>query len=60
MKNSVTVGFIGFGEVASIFSKPIVEAGAQIVAYDVLLDNENGRSVFQNRDLLAARAGSRA
>ena len=48
--DSVTVGFIGFGEVASIFSKPIKEAGARVFAYDVLLNREDGRGVLQSRD----------
>jgi 3-hydroxyisobutyrate dehydrogenase-like beta-hydroxyacid dehydrogenase len=44
------VGFVGFGEVAGHFSKALREAGAEICAYDVLLDQPGGR------EKLAARA----
>lgn len=35
---SLKIGFIGFGEVASVFSKPMREHGADLAAYDVLED----------------------
>jgi len=46
---SVKVSFIGFGEVASIFSKPIREKGAKVAAYDVLLGQERGKQILQER-----------
>ena len=45
----VRVGFVGFGEVASIFSRPMVESGAQVVAYDILLEQEGGRETLHKR-----------
>jgi 3-hydroxyisobutyrate dehydrogenase-like beta-hydroxyacid dehydrogenase len=44
------VGFVGFGEVAAHFSSALHGAGAQVLAYDVLLDSPGGR------EKLAARA----
>ncbi len=41
--------FIGFGEVASIFSAAIREKGAEVSAYDILLDSANGRETLQKR-----------
>ena len=43
-------GFLGFGEVASHFSAALREAGAEVLAFDVLLDRAGGR------EKLAARA----
>lgn len=47
-----TIGFIGFGEVASRLGSALKRAGARLGAYDVLLDRPGGRVV------LAARAGA--
>ncbi len=44
------VGFLGFGEVAAHFSAALREAGAEVLAFDVLLDRPGGR------EKLAARA----
>lgn len=43
------VGFVGFGEVGSILSEALVGAGAQVAAYDVLLDQPGGREILQAR-----------
>jgi 3-hydroxyisobutyrate dehydrogenase-like beta-hydroxyacid dehydrogenase len=47
-----TIGFVGFGEVASRFAPALQAGGASVVAYDVLLDKPGGA------EALAARAGS--
>lgn len=46
---AVKVGFIGFGEVASIFSKPMRENGVDVAAYDILLTRSGGRETLSNR-----------
>jgi 3-hydroxyisobutyrate dehydrogenase-like beta-hydroxyacid dehydrogenase len=46
------VVFIGYGEVASAFGSAISARGVEVLAYDVLLDQADGR------ERLAARAGS--
>ena len=46
---SIRIGFLGFGEVASTFSKPMLERGADIAAYDVLLLQDGGRDILQRR-----------
>lgn len=46
---SIKIGFIGFGEVASIFSKPIRENGVAVAAYDILLSQGKGREMLQKR-----------
>ena len=46
---SVKVSFIGFGEVASVFSKPMRERGAEVAAYDILLSQDEGREILQER-----------
>ncbi len=33
---AIRIGFVGFGEVASVFSKPLVENGAELAAYDIV------------------------
>jgi 3-hydroxyisobutyrate dehydrogenase-like beta-hydroxyacid dehydrogenase len=43
------VGFIGFGEVASTFSVPLVDHGVQVAAYDILLAQAGGQAVLQRR-----------
>jgi 3-hydroxyisobutyrate dehydrogenase-like beta-hydroxyacid dehydrogenase len=45
------IGFIGYGAVASTFARAMAARGAQVYAYDVLLDEEDGR------ERLALRAG---
>lgn len=49
-----TIGFMGFGEVASRFAAALVENGASVLAYDVLLDRDGGEAS------LAARARGKA
>ena len=46
---SARVGFIGFGEVASTFSKAMVERGARVAAYDILLKQDRGLEILQKR-----------
>jgi 3-hydroxyisobutyrate dehydrogenase-like beta-hydroxyacid dehydrogenase len=46
------ITFIGFGEVAAAFSAALVARGAQVAAFDVLVDEPGGL------ERLAARAGS--
>ena len=46
---AVRVGFIGFGEVASVFSVPVVKSGASVAAYDTLLLCEGGREILDKR-----------
>jgi 3-hydroxyisobutyrate dehydrogenase-like beta-hydroxyacid dehydrogenase len=43
------ITFIGFGEVASIFSQSMREHGAQVAAYDLLLDRPQGQEILQRR-----------
>ena len=45
------IGFIGFGEVASILSKAIREHGAEVHATDILLDQEKGDEIIRSRML---------
>ena len=45
-----TIGFVGFGEVASRFAPALQAGGAAVAAYDVLLDRAGGL------EILAARA----
>ena len=42
-------GFIGFGEVASVFSAALVEHGVEVAAYDILLEREHGEEVLRGR-----------
>jgi 3-hydroxyisobutyrate dehydrogenase-like beta-hydroxyacid dehydrogenase len=49
--STTRVAFVGFGEVAAAFARAFVAAGAQVSAYDVLLDAPDGPA------RLAARAG---
>jgi len=46
---AVRIGFIGFGEVASIFSAAMRSHGAEVAAYDVLLDQKKGKETLQKR-----------
>lgn len=48
------VAFVGFGEVGAAFAKAFAGAGAEVSAYDRLLDTADGRA------RLAARAGDTA
>jgi len=50
-KQRPRIGFIGYGVVASTFARAMATRGAQVYAYDVLLDEEGGR------ERLALRAG---
>jgi len=45
----VRIGFIGFGEVASVFSKAMREKGAGILIYDILLSRKGGLEAIQRR-----------
>ena len=49
--SSLRVGFIGFGEVASVLSKPLCEGGADVRAYDVLLLKAGGQEILEGRAL---------
>jgi len=40
---------IGFGEAASVLSKPFCERGARVCAYDVLLERHDGRAALLRR-----------
>ena len=44
-----SIGFVGFGEVASRFAEALAQGGAKVLAYDVLLEKEGGRSALQGR-----------
>ena len=45
----VRIGFIGFGEVASIFSKEMSNKGAEIRIYDVLISQKGGLEIIKKR-----------
>jgi 3-hydroxyisobutyrate dehydrogenase-like beta-hydroxyacid dehydrogenase len=47
--NALKITFIGFGEVASIFSDAICKKGAKVCAYDILMDRENGMATLKKR-----------
>lgn len=49
--SSVKIGFIGFGEVASIFSKEMSNKGAEIRVYDILITQKNGLEIIRSRIL---------
>ena len=51
---SKRIAFVGYGEVAAAFSAAIAARGAQVSAYDVLLDQPGGK------ERLASRAGRTA
>ena len=44
-----TIGFVGFGEVASRFAVALAANGASVVGYDVLLDRPGGLDVLAKR-----------
>lgn len=43
------IGFIGFGQVASTLSRALIAHGAHVSAYDLLLEQDGGREVLQER-----------
>jgi 3-hydroxyisobutyrate dehydrogenase-like beta-hydroxyacid dehydrogenase len=43
------IGFVGFGEVAARFGEALAAGGAQVLAYDVLLDRPDGAGVLASR-----------
>src|SRR4051794_8266541 len=43
------IGFVGFGEVPSRFAPVLHAHGAQICAYDVVLDKPDGRKQLEQR-----------
>ena len=43
------IGFIGFGEVGSMFSRSMQKNGAKILVYDSLLASEKGAEIIYNR-----------
>ena len=45
----IRIGFVGFGQVASTLSQPMAERGAQVTAYDILLQRSEGRAILQER-----------
>jgi len=45
------IGFVGFGEVAAVFSKALREHGAEVYATDVLLSQRNGMDLIRSRML---------
>lgn len=45
----VKIGFIGFGEVGSVFSKAMQDNGAEILVYDILLSQKGGLETIQKR-----------
>ena len=45
------IGVIGFGEVGSVFTRAMTEAGADVRAYDILLDHDEKGKEVRNRIL---------
>jgi len=45
----VRLAFVGFGEVASVFAATLQEHGAEVAAYDRLLDEAGGHAVLAQR-----------
>lgn len=43
------ISFVGFGEVASVFSEVLREHGAEVTVYDVNLTRPGGRSLLEGR-----------
>ena len=53
----IRIGFIGFGEVASVFSRPLLDHGAEVCAFDIREDKVRAAGVeFLPPPELAARA----
>lgn len=46
---AVRIGFVGYGEVASAFAQALLRGGAEVTAYDVLLDQTGGFDVLAGR-----------
>jgi pyrroline-5-carboxylate reductase len=46
---SARIGFIGFGEMASIFSKAMCEKDAGIIVYNLLISQKEGLERIQKR-----------
>ncbi|MDO8540024.1 MAG: DUF1932 domain-containing protein [Opitutaceae bacterium] len=44
------VGFIGFGEVASVFSEAVSPQASAVLAYDVLVEKPAGKDLLRKRD----------
>ncbi|MCS6953654.1 MAG: NAD(P)-binding domain-containing protein [Bryobacterales bacterium] len=44
------VGFVGFGEVGAALAQRTLEHGAEVLAYDIRLEEENGRRELQARN----------
>lgn len=44
-----TIGFLGFGEVASRFAEALAKGGAKVLAFDTLLEREGGRATLEAR-----------
>jgi 3-hydroxyisobutyrate dehydrogenase-like beta-hydroxyacid dehydrogenase len=51
--NPLRAGFIGFGEVASIFTKHLADQGVEISVYDVLLQQDGGLDILKERSQAA-------
>lgn len=51
MMTLIKIGFVGFGEVASIFSKEMSNKGAEIRIYDVLISQKGGLEIIKKRML---------
>ena len=47
--NTVHIAFLGFGEVAAVFSEAVSNHGARVCAYDILLGQENGLETLYRR-----------
>lgn len=47
--SELKVGFIGYGEVASVLAQALLGSGAKVAAYDVLLDQEGGFEILRGR-----------
>ena len=47
--NTPKITFIGFGEVASIFSSAVCEQSAEVRAYDVIMDGKDGIKKLEKR-----------
>lgn len=44
------IGFIGFGEVAAVFSAALAEHGVEVSAYDIVGERAEGREMLRARD----------
>jgi 3-hydroxyisobutyrate dehydrogenase-like beta-hydroxyacid dehydrogenase len=48
-QTKLSIGFVGFGEVASTFAPALVEKGARVSAYDILIERDGGEAVLRTR-----------